>query len=232
MKLKLCIILTTLLVASAHAKVQKLTGKAFSKDGKLLYIEKHEIVISDEGNLEKSNVKYFLPERDAHFAELNLKASEFKRLPNFVFNDSRNGKMRDVKVISREEVKVKIREAGEEEIKEKSFSITPELINAYGLDSFIRERFSDLIKKDATADFKFLVPSRLASYDFKIVTEVVTENEIIIVAMISNWFIRMFAPEVKLTYSRDKKRLIRFEGQSRRADPKNKQDVIVEITYE
>ena len=224
--------MTTLLVASAHAKVQKLTGKAFSNDGKLLYIEKHEIVISDEGNLEKSNVKYFLPERDAYFAELNLTASEFKRLPNFVFNDSRNGKMRDVKVISKGEVKVRIREAGEEEIKEKSFSITPELINAYGLDSFIRERFSDLTKKDATADFKFLVPSRLASYDFKIVTEVVTENEIIIVAKISNWFIRMFAPEVKLTYSRDKKRLIRFEGQSRRADPKNKQDVIVEITYE
>lgn len=227
----LLIIFFSFISLNAFPKTQKLIGKAYNKDGKLLYIEKHEYQYDLKAI--SSDVKYFRPDSKSAFAELSVDFSPSQTLPNSKFIVHRTGKMDEISwVIDAKKVKVIAKNNKDSELLGREFKVESDLISAHGINHFIIAHFDQLSTVDGSKEFKLIVPPRQVAYDFKIKSSAINEKELVLTVNISNWLMRLFAPSIKLIYEKTSKRFIRFEGSSNlAAEDGIGQDVIVEFTY-
>lgn len=219
------------LTMSSIAKSQKLEGRAFNEKGELVYIEKHEVNYQDK--LVSSKVRYLRPDSDEILAELEINYAPSQILPNSKFQDLRTSRVNEISWIEEEQkIKVSSREDKDSDLKSTTIDVSQNLLSAHGINNFIRQNFDELSKEGASKKFKFVVPIRQEAYDFKVLPSKINETEVVFTIKVNNWFIRMFAPEIRLVFDKETKRIIRFEGLSNitKADGET-QDVIVKYTY-
>lgn len=121
-------------------------------------------------------------------------------------------------------------ENGKEELKEVHHKDPSKLlVGGQGLHYYLVANMEEVIQKKKI-DMKFLIPGKLDSYDFYLKLSKTTETEVVFDVEIDSWFLRLFAPGLKLVYDRKEKKLIRYSGLSNIQDEKKK-IMNIDLTY-
>jgi hypothetical protein len=61
---------------------------------------------------------------------------------------------------------------------------------------------------------KFMIPGPLDVYEFKLKVFKVMDDKVEFEVMINNWFLKLFAPKLKMIYELKSRRLLSYEGLS------------------
>ncbi len=210
-------LLTAGIASPIHAETQQRVGNAYRVgSNELLYTETHSEVHVD-GQVRQDTVTY----RDASGAILALKTVDFARdlfMPDFELINERTGHLEAV-AVEGASVRVSFRRS-----RADSVSIaTPEapvngVVDA-GFDRFIERHWDELFEGKV---FKqpFLVPSRLAFYDFRIRRDAQRENDagVAFVMEVDSALLRLFVSPIVVRYHPVTRALMSYEGISNMRD--------------
>jgi len=194
----------------AYGTTQVYEAEAFH-DGKLVYLENHDFelegdkIIKSTTHYKDKNGKILAIFKNDYSKSLNAPENEMDDLFHKKKSGVRylNGKLL---MFSHEYGKKEESKA----VKEYKGKLT---VGGQGLHYYLVTHLEEVIKK-GKLELKFLIPGRLDEYDFYLK---VTKTEPTLVSFeieIDNWFLRLFAPKLKLLYDRQKKRLLQYEGLS------------------
>ncbi len=194
--------------------IKLITGKAYNKKNKLIYTEKHIETYSKNGALLSLNTKYYdLDEK--LFAELNSDFTNYDYLPDHKYEDSRMKRTDGTRSVKGKKQIVAFAKANENsKLKEKTFDATDDLISGQGFYAYFYKNFDNLKNIKKALYIKFLIPMQQAKYSFYIEKHSSNENSLVFRIKFSNWFIRMLAPYIQLTYDIKTKKLLEFKGPS------------------
>jgi hypothetical protein len=207
------------------------TGEARTLDGRLSYIEQHQV--HELGTLRKSETKYIDGKgkmlasfsstyRLSNHDSLYLPIHEYQDL----LRNSRNGitlnkdKQLSAFVIDRDGETQNVVKKGPNRVAGQAFHY----YISDNLDRLIRGETieMDLVRIDTGGTFGFRVKRDQEKTQ--------TMGKIHLVAEAQNWFFRLFAPALKVTYSTESKRLLYYQGPSNILSPNGDRQK-VEITY-
>lgn len=214
--------------ALAYGETQVYTGQA-SKEGKVVYTEKHTVefqdakVISSVTEYTDSSGKILGVLKNTYAVSINAPAHEmvdpihknsygvrYEGETLVMFNKDANSKEGTEK-LDKDDTKGKL------------------VVGGQGLHYYLTTSMEDVIKK-GKLDLKFLIPGRLDAYNFYLKVVKTELDKVYFEVEIDNWFLKLFAPKLKLIYSRKIPRLIRYSGPSNITNAK-KEMMNVEIDY-
>lgn len=209
------------------ANTQVYFGEAF-ENGKLIYKEKHEVEYTEK-KIIKSTTYYYEPSGEL-IAKLVNNYQKSINLPVHEMDDMRL-KMRyglryeDERIILYliEKSKEKTKKFQTDEFRDRL------MVGGQGLHYFIINHFDEVISKKEQK-LKFFIPGKLDVYDFYLKVKKVTIDKLELEILIDNWFLKLFAPKLEMTYDLKNKRLIRYRGLSNIQSKENKM-MNVDIKY-
>lgn len=186
------------------------TANAFlDKDKeKPIYTEKHTAVYRS-GKIETSTNEYFNLNREK-IAELNSDYSKSLIMPTYIFRDFRTGFVEGLRwvdgryFIFRQE-KGKPEEQNLLDNRENVFS-------CQGWHYYLIANLEHLQKKPL--QMKLIFPSKLDYYSFQIKLLDTESNLMRFRLEFDNWFMRLFAPYLDLTYDKTAKKILQYYGPS------------------
>lgn len=211
-----------------HGNTQVYTGKAY-QDGKLIYTEKHEVEMKD-GVVMKSTTTYF-DLNDKLIAKLSNNYSKSLNLPENEMVDERQKSKHGIRYEGDTPVMYAQENNKREETKKidlKSFKKRL-VVGGQGLHYYLLGHMKEVIEKK-NLKLKFLIPGRLDAYDFDLKIIKVAEDMAHIEVEIHNWFLKLFAPKLKMIYDIKKNQLVKYEGLSNLKSTDDKM-MSVEILY-
>jgi hypothetical protein len=214
--------------ALAYGETQVYQGQA-SKDGKIVYLEKHIVEFQDK-KVVRSVTEYSDPSgkvlgilKNSYQKSLNAPEHE---MSDPIHKNNHGVRYEGDKLImfnkdagSSEETSVLDKKDGKGKL----------VVGGQGLHYYLTGNMEDVIKR-GKVDLKFLIPGRLDAYNFYLKVMKVEEDKVHFDIEIDNWFLKLFAPKLKLIYSRKNPRLIKYSGLSNITDS-NKKMMNVEIEY-
>ncbi len=182
-------------------------------EGKVVYEEKHQVTF-EGGKITKTYTEYFdadkkligklsndytksLSAPEHSMEDLRLKNQHglrYKNLDIELFNHD-DGEKEEHKLIGPGDYKGKL------------------VVASQGLHYYLVAHMEEVLKK-GKLDLKFLIPGKLDAYDFYLKVLHYTDEKAEMEIKIDNWFLRLFAPRLKLIYDLKKKQLIHYEGLS------------------
>lgn len=212
--------LSLVLLASVHAgEVVIKTKKGYAHDldsGDLIYIEEHEQRVED-GRTTTQVIRYRDPDGNV-FATKDLDFLESSRHPVFKLHDQRRNYIEGLEKKGNVYFVYVVKE-GEEERDEVERSDV--LVSDAGFDRIVEEDWDDLMKGEPLR-FRFLVPSRLKSYMFRLrkVDEVdyLGEPGVVFAFEPNSAFLRWLADPIEVIYDKKEKALLKYEGLSNLRD--------------
>ena len=223
----LALILFSASVTQADSsRVERYEGIARDKNGTLLYREKHEVEYRDD-RVWKAVSRYIAPDG----REIALLESEFPgtlSLPKYRFQNRVASYDEGVDCFSGKQLEVYHRG------KRQKMTFDSGWVSGQGFHYLDQERLGQ-VEDGRKQEFKFLIPSKMAAYDFRIrsaghdpknpkLTRILLE--------IDQWFFRLFAPKIIATYDLDTRRLMAYEGPSNIEDEKGNVPVVrIEYSY-
>lgn len=229
--LKFLVVSLTLISVISHADELKSRGIAKNKKGEVVYIENHISRFKD-GKLESITTQYSSPKNGVVFAELSSDFSDSAYFPYSSFLDTRFEHIENVeKTDKNNEYLIKTRKNKKKKLKTEMFTPSKEVVGGQGLHNFVLRNFDKFKKKNHREKVNFFIPVKCKSYLFSIVVKKITKTDLILNVEIKNWFIRLFAPTIRVSYDLKTKRLTSYKGLSNIGDKKGKGQN-VEITYE
>ena len=211
----------------ATAKTTTNWGVARTTDGAIAYTEHHRIEFEAE-KLKSSVTTYFKEDRKTKIATLSSDYSKSQTMPTYEFQNLRSGYREGLRY-SNGKYFVYNQDKGQQE-KSKELKVKASIFSCQGWHYHILRNMEEFRKKDQTLNL--VLPSELDYYDFTISKTREDKQLIYFDLHISNWFLRMFAPSLKLVYDKVKGRLHKYSGISNISDEKNeRQDVNIEYEY-
>ncbi|WP_396588602.1 hypothetical protein [Bermanella sp. R86510] len=225
------LIVTLMMVAFVNsAFALEFVGKAYHhNNNKLLYEERHELQLDEQGRYQTGTVTYTLANGEP-LAIKNLSYGETTTAPSFEFDDKRLDERHSVDVGSKQLV---IKKDGEQEKVDLPSKLTP-VVDA-GFNVFMQQHLDDLLKGKSKT-FEFLAIGRASFYEFEVSVVEKTQSEAVIELRPAGWFLSKLVDSIMLTYDVNNKRLLRYEGlgniekvENGRAQDEN---YIVRIEYE
>jgi len=190
-------------------------GKAYNKDGKVVYIETHEYT-DNNGTIKQLKTSYFKTDKK-FFAELLSDFTISPYLPEYTFRDERFGRIdRTEWNTSKDSLMTFTKEDSEAEEKSKAFKPKENLITGQGLHAYLYRNLDKLIKKEDGTKIEYLIPKNQDKYNFKIKTlkHNQAENKVTFRVEMNSWLLRLVAPHIDITYDTKTKDLLVFEGPS------------------
>jgi hypothetical protein len=212
----------------SYGKSQVYTGKAY-EEGKIIYTEKHEVE-QKNGMVLRSTTTYFDPNGKI-IAKLTNDYSKSLNLPENEMVDERQKSKHGVRYSGDIPVMYAQEMNGKEETKKidlKDFK-NRLVVGGQGLHYYLLTHMKEVIEKK-NLKLKFLIPGRLDAYDFDLKVSKVAENKAYIEVEIHNWFLKLFAPKLKMIYDVQKNQLLKYEGLSNLKSANDKM-MNVEILY-
>ena len=220
-------------LASAAPAKQTFHATARTRDGSVVYIEKHELFFDEKDQIQSASTTY---ERESGEVIATLKSdfSHSLATPDHVAENRLNGDRYGVRHDGQNLIMFK--QDGKDQ-KEKSralkvgFSGDSLAVAGQGINYYIQANL-DKIRAEKTTALTLLIPGRLKYFAFKM--EVVSEADGIlnIEFTASNFFIRLFVPKLKVQFDVKQHRLIRYEGVSNIADHDGEiRDVVIDYDY-
>jgi hypothetical protein len=223
----LLMILALLIAAPAAAEtasVESYDGVAETPSGAFLYREHHEVTQSGGVPVRAVTVYY-----DRSGREIGRLVSDFRSspyAPAYRFKDVRAGKQESVAVNGRH---VDLAYQGEQ----KSLAVPggEPLVVGQGLHHFARMNLDRLARETVTV--RFVVPSRLDSYAFRIRPMAAPRPGVVRLRIeIDSWLMRQLAPYLEVDYDLTTKRLLSYRGVSNLEGPDGAtQKVVIRYTY-
>jgi hypothetical protein len=215
----------------ANGDTQVYKGEAKLK-GKLVYTETHTITL-DNGKIKSSETVYTDP-KGGILARLTNDYSKSISLPEHLMQDLLHKNKHGLRYLQLTPVMFNQDEKEEEETKK----INPNdykgklLVGGQGLHYYLVSNFEDVLKQE-TLKLKFAIPGRLDVYDFYLKVRSKSPEKVIFEVEIDNWFLKLFAPKLKMVYDPIKKRLISYSGLSNiRTPDKEMMNVDIDYSYE
>jgi hypothetical protein len=226
------ILFALIMFISRAASAETLSGVAKSVNGKMLYREVHDIEPGPAGSARSVRTTYF----DPSGKKIALLASDFSRdphLPDTKLEDFRFQRVYEGRLISDNSTGPRtyqiIQSDSGKQVKVSNLKVEGVTIAVQGFDNFI---VGQLLAKDvALAKVLFLVLPRHDFFHFEIIkTELSSPNEIQYRVRASNPLIRIFVKEIKVSYSRATRQLLRYQGLSN-LPSENDESQVVDIEY-
>lgn len=212
----------------SYAETLSYRGEAKVK-GKIVYKEMH-IVTYENGILKFSDTIYSDPQ-GATLARLSNDYSKSISLPEHLMQDVLHKNKHGLRYLKESPIMFNQDENSKEESKKIDLSDYKGklVVGGQGLHYYLVKNFEEILKKK-TLKLKFVIPGRLDAYDFYLKIVGQSENKIFIEVEIDNWFLKLFAPKLKMTYDLGKKRLLNYSGLSNIRNP-DKEIMNVDIEY-
>lgn len=212
-----------------YAKTQVYSGEATS-DGKFVYREIHTIDL--DGGKVKTSETVYTDSQNKIIGRLKNDYEKSLSVPEHLMEDLLHKSKHGVRYKGNLPVMF-----NQEEDKEETKTIDPDafkgklLVGGQGLHYYIVENLEKILK-DGKVDLKFLVPGRLDAYDFYLKVVKRDTERVEIEIEIDNWFLRLFAPKLRLIYGTKSKRLLHYSGLSNiRNEKKEIMNVKINYTY-
>ena len=212
---------------ASESKVKKLMrATAYEKDSeKVLYKEHHTLTYGNDHKLLTSHTQYFSPDGKL-IAEMKSDYKQSLMMPTYVFEDHRLGakeglELRDGKYYIFNE------KAGNR--AEKVIDEPQGIFSCQGWHYYIVENMSQIENKDLSLNLLF--PSKLDYYSFDLQKQSSKGKTLELRLEFSNWFVRLFAPRLDLTYDTEKKKLLSYLGPSNILDQEGEIQY-VKVVYE
>ena len=221
-------IFTIVLILPLLSTAEILEGIAKNKSGDLVYIEKHNIK-KDEQGLNKSILVEYKKSNGEIFATMTSDFSQHKNLPETDFEDFRF-KTKYLFRVKNSQVEFEEFKNGQS-LSKKTFPLEESMVVSQGFDNFILTNFSKM--ESSPVEFKFGV---LDSKDFYKLTgyrqPVSSTDEIHYGIKATNWFLGIFAGELKVVYDSKDRKLKKFSGRSNILNDRGQsQDVDINYTW-
>lgn len=217
------------LPGQASESIERYRGEARGKNGELIYIEKHEVVLLN-GRVSKATTQYF-DDRDKLIGILSSDFSKSLTSPEYVFEDKRHGDFHGIR-IKDGQLFMFNREDGKEESRalDQATNSNELFVGCQGLHYYLRDHM-DSVRAQRNLPVKFLIPGNLDYYNFIMNYEEESKDGAVDFEIkIENWFLRLFAPSLNVTYDPKTGRLVRYKGLSNIKNARGKLQN-VEITY-
>lgn len=195
-----------------NSRTERYRGTARDRDGHLLYREEHEVDYRDE-RVQRARSRYLSPEGGL-LAELDSDFPSGVSLPKYRFSNRVANYEEGVECCTENRLEVFHRD------RRKTLEFRPSWVSGQGFHYLTREKL-DAIAAGESQEFKFLIPSKLDVYDFRIRSGGRDRNEPEwqrVLLEIDQWFFRLFAPKIIATYDLRTRRLMRYEGPSNLED--------------
>lgn len=214
---------------SFSQQVEPSTGQAKNKDGKLVYIEKHESRYDENGKLQHLKTEYHEP-NGGKFGFFDTKYIEHPFVPEYEFRDDRKFRAELVE-IEKDTVKAKVQFDQSQPKKEKTYKISANMVAGQGLHNYLRTHIDQFVANPQRVDqVEFLVPANETSYTFRIRAKNISEGKITYRVEADSWLFRLVAPHIEAQYEIASKRLLIYDGPSNLVNTQGKQEKVV-ITY-
>lgn len=185
-------------------------GRAYdAKTDQFLYLEKHKVILDEEGNYESSRVQY-IDEKGELFASKQVSYEASLTAPSFTFFDYRTDSQ--VTVQNRvKSIKLTSKTGSTETTQDVDIARPSGLVVDAGFDRFIYENWEYLLQnKDVS--FAFLAISRAMVVSLDVKEKNRMNDSVVLVVEPSNFFLKLLVDPIELTYNIDSQRLTRFEG--------------------
>lgn len=219
---------------SAEARIEKYTGVA-NHDGKVAYIEKHQVTYDDASGKVLSAVTEYRSEKDALIATLKTDFSKSLTSPDHVFTDLRDGSVHGVRNVGNKKILFK-QDKGKEE-KTSELDADPKMdevtFGCQGLNYYVLANTAK-IEIGKSVPIVFLIPGKLDSYNFELEYMKKNPDGILEIEIeIHSFFLKLFAPKLYVKYDLNKKHIVWYKGISNVPDDKgDTQKVEIDYTYE
>ena len=196
---------------SQEEKTKVFYAKAYQdKERKiLLYQEKHE-AFYEKGRIVDSKNTYYNSTGKEIIATLNSDYRKNLLLPTYTFEDLRTESREGLKHTNLGYVIFRQEKGKSEETS--SLGIAKNLFSCQGWHYYLVENL-EKIEKEAL-EMNLIFPSKLSYYSFRAKTMKQDEKNLVIRLEFSNWFIRIFAPYLEITYDKKKREIVGFYGAS------------------
>lgn len=217
-------VLSTYIEAAIRKEVY--TGYAKSDRGELLYEERHDVTF-DDNRILRSVTKYHRPD-GKHFATMDSDYSRSVKMPTYSFKDD-SREYEEGLYFENDKYVVYFKDKG----KPKQSKILEDdgAYSCQGWHYFLVNNLAEIEK--GTLSLRLVLPGKLESFKFELVKLDSTDKLLKVKLHVSNWFLQMFAPSLKLVYDKVSKRLIQYNGVSNilKGDG-GTQDVEITYSYE
>lgn len=232
MKYLIAFMMITGLFSSSYAIPEFTTdvvyrGEARDEDDNLVYREKHTVKFVGDRVL-NSLTEYMSPDGEL-IATMESDYSKSVAMPTYLFEDKRTGYREGLRLID-DSYMIFTHERGKNE-KVKPLKSTDNVFSCQGWHYYLVNNLDRLA--EGNVDLNLILPSELKAYGFEVEQVGSDGNLVNAVLKLDNWFFRIFAPELKLVYDRELRKLVRYEGISNIQDKKgDNQDVIITYSYD
>lgn len=217
-----------LIFAQDLLSVEYSRGTARNMDGKIVYIEKHSSNFKNE-KLISLQTNYFLPNGES-IGKINTNYNSHPFIPKYTFTDQQHNRFVSVE-LSNNKINVQIKKSETKDIKTKQYIYSNNMVAGQGLYNFLLIKLNEFNKNSMHIEhIKFLIPLSEDYYKFKIRVKQKTKKYITLRVEADNWFFRLIAPYIDLTYDIESNRLLKYEGPSNLLNDKKEMMKVV-ITY-
>lgn len=202
-------------------------SEATNEDGELVYREKHTVQFDGERVL-RSLTEYRSPEGEL-IATMESDYAKSVSMPTYVFEDLVRGYREGLRLEGGKYVVFKQERGREEETR--PLHKTDNVFSCQGWHYFLVNNL-DLLET-GNIELDLVLPSELKAHRFQ-VEQTGAEGDLVkAVIKIDNWFLRLFAPKLRLVYSKSLRKLVEYEGISNiPAADGGRQDVRIVYSYD
>ena len=200
-------------------------------DGKIAYIERHEVLFDGTGKLLQATTHYQDP-TGRPIADLQSDFRDSLTVPTHVIRDFRTGNLQGLrregeKIILFDEDPGKPERTRILNTKDAGDRI---LVGCQGLNYYLLGNLESL-DPETKLPLRFLIPGKLDYYDFTLQKTGESADGIVDFEIaIENWFLRLFAPKLYVKYDKKEKHLVWYRGLSNITNEKGETQVVT-ITY-
>lgn len=203
--------------ASPGPQVKLLLGQAVDlQTGKDLYREEHRIELAPNGLSRKIDTSYFSASGEL-IATMNSDFTKDPFAPDSVFEDKRSGR-KEIAVLDPKTRRFEIKRFESKNEEVKTLNPPGDFLAGQGFDNFVRSKFDQLIE-GMKLPLRFIVLSEMDEFGFQAFTQKKNEKEAQFSIQLGNWFLRQIVKPIVVTYSREEKKLLKYEGLSNLESP-------------
>lgn len=220
---------------AVHASPQQIKifqGIARNAAGEIVYIENHRLVYEDGRH--RHNQTHYMDAEGVEVAVLNANFTAHPYVPSYHFEDKRFDR-EDGTEVTGGEVNVYGRSLKDTSRRENTLSMSENMMTGQGLHFYISDHLEELMNPGTAKQVEFLVPLQGKSFDFRISCSAIDQARGTVTFKIEadNWFVRLFAPNLEVTYEKATKRLLSYKGISNILSPDKKvQNVVITYHYD
>lgn len=226
------LILGVLICAEAGARQVAYRGIAFDEAGKRVYEEEHRVEFDASGSPLRARTLY----KDLEANPIAVLESDFKNsltAPDYVFKDFVRDSEHGVRWQNQQLVLFS-KAASKDEVStilKQAFDSSTLLVGGQGLHYYLAKHL-DQLKPNEITKVALLIPASLDVYQFRMKIEGQSTHEKHLHLDIDNFFLRIFAPSLKLSYAKESKNLNKYFGLSNILTPEGElQSVTIDYEY-